>query len=224
MSSIDSAPTGAQETSDGARRPSRRRLLIGMALVLLCAGLTAWWLVTTPKLEGGGVAGVSSGDHEVVAATGLGESVYVVPADGHGSSTLAFGIHNRGPLAVELRDVWPGMAEPMCFWQPSERWFQDDPRYMGVLDHRARPAVGAVLAPGASATLWITGAHPDPDRCVHGGINLYDDVEVVVRMGGRTSAARIPLGYTFGYSDHPESLRDSYDYRVLPPRTSSSAS
>lgn len=195
-----------------------------MAVILPCVAVGAWWLVTTPKLEGGGLAHVSSADHEVVAATGLREVVYVVPADGPGSSTLAFGIHNDGLLPVELVDVWPGMDDPLCFWQPRERWFQDDPRYMGILDERARPAVGATLAPGKSATIWITGAHPDPDRCEHVGINLYDDVEVVARAGGRTSTTRVALGYTFGYSDDPESLRSSFGYRVFPPTKPGSGS
>jgi hypothetical protein len=189
-------------------------------VLLLFVGLSVWWVLTAPRLEGGGLASVSSADHDVVSATGLRENVYVVPADGTGESTLAFGIHNEGPFAVELVDVWPSLEEPACFWQPSERWFQDDPRYMGILDDRARPAAGAVLAPGASATVWITGAHPDPDGCVHEGINLHDDVEVIARTAGRTSTTRVPLGYTFGYSDNPESLRASYDFRVLPPTTS----
>lgn len=217
----DVAPSGSQERQSEGRRPGhRRKLLVGAVLVLVCAGLSAWWLVTTPRLGSGGVAGVSSTDHVVVSASGLRENAYVVPADGPGRTTLAFGMHNDGLLAVELVDVWPSTDEPPCFWQPSERWFQDDPRYMGVLDDRARPAAGAVLAPGASATVWITGAHPDPDGCVHGGINLHDDVEVIIRAGGRTSTTRVALGYTFGYSDDPESLRASYDYRVVPPRTS----
>lgn len=225
MSITESVPTATQERQDGGRRSSRRRKLVaGLAVVLISAALSAWWLITTPMLEGGGLAGVSSADHEVVSASGLHENVYVVPADGPGSSTIAFGIRNEGPLAVELVDVWPSLDEPMCFWQPTERFFQDDPRYMGVLDDRARPAAGAVLAPGTSATVWITGAHPDPDGCVHGGINLHDDVEVIVRTGGRTSTTRVPLGYTFGYSDDPDSLRASYDYRVLPPRSSTSGS
>jgi hypothetical protein len=109
------------------------------------------------------------------------------------------------------------MAEPLCFWQPTERWYQDDPRYMGILDDRARPARGARLAAGRSATFWITGAHPDPDRCEHAAINLYDDVEVVTRAAGRTSTTRVALGYTFGYTDDPEQLRSSFEYRVIPP-------
>ena len=214
----DAVRAGAQTSRDGARRSSRRgRLLAGLAGLVVCVGLSAWWLLTTPRLAGGGVAGVSSSDHDVVSAGGLREQVYVVPADGAGRSTLAFGIHNEGPLAVELIDVWPGTDGPTCMWQPSERWFQDDPRYIGVLDDRARPAAGAVLAAGRFATVWLTGAHPDPDRCVHEGINLHDDVQVVVRVGGRTSTTRVPLGYTFGYSDDPESLSKSYDYRVVPP-------
>lgn len=219
MSLIDSAPAGTQERQDGARHSSsRRKLLVGLSLVLLGAGVSAWWLITTPRLEGGGTAGVFSSDHEVVWASGLRESVYVVPADGAGSSTLAFEIRNEGRLAVELVDIWPSVEEPTCFWQPSGRWFQDDARYMGVLDDRARPAAGAVLAAGKSATVWITGAHPNPNGCVHAGINLHDDVEVIIRTGGRTSTERVPLGYTFGYSDDPESLSNSYNYRVLLPR------
>lgn len=147
-----------------------------------------------------------------------GSGVALVPADGPGRSTLSLSIHNDGRLPVELVDVWPRMAEPLCFWQPSERWYQDDPRYMGVLDDRARPAVGATLAPGGTATVWITGAHPDPGRCEHAGLTLIDDVEVVVRAGGRTSSTRVALGYTFGYSDDPGSLRTSFGVRVLPPR------
>jgi hypothetical protein len=111
-----------------------------VAGVLLGVGLGAWWLATTPRLEGGGIASVSSADHEVVWASGLGEQVYVVPSDGPGSSTVAFGLRNDGPLPVELVDVWPNMDDPGCFWQPSERWFQDDPRHLGSLDDRARPA------------------------------------------------------------------------------------
>lgn len=225
MSTTDLVPAGTHDKHDGAGpSSSRRKLLVGPAVVLLFAGLSAWWLGTTPRLAGGGLAGVSSTDHEVVSASGLRESVYVVPADGAGSSTLVFGIHNQGPLPVELVDVWPSMADPTCIWQPSVRWFQDDPRYMGVLDDRARPAAGAVLASGTSATVWLTGAHPDPDGCVHDGITSHDDVEVITRTAGRTSTTRVPLGYTFGYSDDPASLRDFYDYRVLPPTESPSGS
>lgn len=90
---------------------------------------------------------------------------------------------------------------------------------MGELDERARPAEGAVLAAGASATIWITGAHPDPGGCRHDGLNLHEDVEVKVRIAGRTSTTRVPLGYTFGYSDDPEAVQSFYDYRVLPPRS-----
>lgn len=218
MSIVESAQAGTQETPDADRRPRRRpsRRVVAASVVLLLLALSAWWALTTPQLAGGGIAGVSSPDHEVVAARGMREQVFVVPADGPGSSTIAFGIHNEGRLAVELVDVWPTMDEPMCLWQPSERWIQDDPRYLGVLDDRARPAAGAVLAPGASATVWITGAHPDPGGCVHDGITLHDDVAVVARIGGRTSTTRFPLDYTFGYSDDPESLRTSYDVQVLP--------
>ena len=214
----ESAPAAPPSTGGGkARARRRRRLLAGSALALVLLLVGAWWILTTPKLTGGGLAHVSSPDHEIVLATGLREVVYVVPATGRGSSTIAFGVHNDGPMPVELVDVWPSMADPLCFWQPTERWFQDDPRYMGILDERARPAIGATLAPGTSATIWITGAHPDPDGCEHAGINLYDDVEVVARSGGRTSTTRVALGYTFGYSDEPESLRSSFEYRVLPP-------
>jgi len=52
---------------------------------------------------------------------------------------------------------------------------------------------GTVLAPGAYAGVWITGAHPDPEGCVHaGGFNTYDDVEVIARIGGRTSTSVCP--------------------------------
>lgn len=217
----ESASTALPLADDGPGRVGRRRKLLAATSVgFLCLAAGAWWVATTPNLTGGGLAHVSSPDHEVVLGTGLSETVYVVPATGPGSSTLAFGIHNDGRLPVKLMDVWPKMDDPLCFWQPSERWFQDDPRYMGILDGRARPAVGATLAPGRSATIWITGAHPDPKGCEHAGINLYDDVEVVARAGGRTSTTRVALGYTFGYSDEPESLRNSFEYRVIPPTQS----
>jgi hypothetical protein len=164
---------------------------------------------------------VSSADHEVVWASGFREELFVVPADGPGTSTVAFEIHNDGPLAVELVDVWPSMDDPQCFWQPSERWFQDDPRYLGVLDDRARPAVGAVLPPGAFATVWVTGAHLDPDGCVHGALASVDDVEVIARVGGRTFTTRVSLGYTFGYTDDLEMVRNFYEIRILPPTETS---
>lgn len=154
-------------------------------------------------------------------ATGFRETVYVVPADETGSSTLAFGIYNHGRLPVKIVEVWPDADETLCFWTPSQRWFQDDPRYMGVLDDRAQPAEGAVLGPGRSATIWITGSHPNPARCVHAGMNVHDDVELTVRVLGRASTTHVPLGYTFGYSDDPTALRTSYEYRVLPPRPQS---
>lgn len=218
---VSESSTAAPAEPDVSEPHARRRpkVLAAALVVLLLAAFSVWWFVTTPKLVGGGLAHVSSPDHEVVMATGLREVVYVVPADGSGSSTLAFGIHNDGPLPVEIVDVWPSTDDPLCFWRPRERWFQDDPRHMGVLDKRARPAVGATLAPSTSATIWITGAHPDPTGCEHAAINLHDDVEVVTRAGGRTSTTRVALGYTFGYSDDPESLRSSFDYRVLPPTT-----
>jgi hypothetical protein len=42
---------------------------------------------------------------------------------------------------------------------------------------------------------------------------------VIARVGGRTSTTRVPLGYTFGYADEPEILRDFYDVEVVPPST-----
>jgi hypothetical protein len=42
-------------------------------------------------------------------------------------------------------------------------------------------------------------------------------VEVVARIGGRTSTTHVPLGFTFGYTDDPEMVRDFYDVRVLRP-------
>lgn len=221
MSMTESVAAGERDRQHGDAPSRRWKLLAGLGVLLLFVGLGVWWVLTTPKLGGGFTASVSSADHNVVWASGLRENVYVVPADGRGSSTLAFGIHNDGPLAVELVDVWPSTEVPTCMWQASERWFQDDPRYMTVLDDRARPATGAVLAPGTSATVWITGAHPDPDGCVHAGLTLHDDVEVIVRTGARTSTKRVPLGYTFGYSDDPDSLRASYVFRVLPPTSPS---
>lgn len=209
--------------AEGGTRPSRFRWGAAVAaIVLLCAGLGAWWFLTTPRLDGGGVAAVSSADHEILRASGLHENLFVVPADGPGSSTITFQIHNSGPLPVELVQVWPSMDPPGCFWQPTERWFQDDPRLSGVLDDRARPARGAVLAPGATATLWLTGEHPDPDDCVHEALNTHDDVEVITRIGGRTSTTRIPLGYMFGYTDNPEMVHDFYEVRILPPTETSS--
>jgi hypothetical protein len=170
MSTVTTGPVATEGTSGGPP-PSWRRRGVAVAVVVLGVGLGAWWLATTPRLEGGGIASVSSADHEVVWASGLGEQVYVVPSDGPGSSTVAFGLRNDGPLPVELVDVWPNMDDPGCFWQPSERWFQDDPRHLGSLDDRARPAPGAVLAPGVAATVWVTGAHPDPGGCVHEALN-----------------------------------------------------
>jgi hypothetical protein len=223
MIMIVAGPVAVDE-ADGEGRPSRLRCDAMVAVVvLLCLGLGAWWLFTTPQLEGGGIASVSSADHEVLWARGLREELFVVPADGAGSSMIAFEIRNGGSLPVELVDVWPSMDDPWCFWQPSERWFQDDPRYQGVLDERARPAVGAVLAPGVAATVWVTGAHPDSDGCVHGGLATFDDVEVIARVGGRRSTTRVALGYTFGYTDDLEMVRDFYEIRVLPPKESSSS-
>lgn len=200
----------ATEGTAGGPPTSWRRRRAAATVVVLCVGHGAWWLVTTPRLEGGGVEGVSSVDHEVIWASGLREEVFVVPADGPGRSTIAFGLRNDGPLPVELVDVWPSMDDPLCFWQPSERWFQDDPRHVGSPDDRAQPATGAVIAPGVTATVWITGAHPNPDACVHEALNSYDDVEIVTRMGGRTSSTRVPLGFTFGYTDDPEMIRGKY--------------
>jgi hypothetical protein len=220
MSTTEAAPVEAEQTADHGRGgKQRRRRLAVAAAVLVIIGAAGWWRLTTPQLQGGGTAGVSSEDHHVVTARGFRETVFVVPADSPGSSTIAFGVHNAGRLPVELLDVWPNTDDPMCFWQTSERWFQDDPSYIGILDDRARPAAGAVLPPGGYATIWVTGAHPDPDGCVHGAINTYDDVEVIVRVAGRTSTTRVPLGYTFGYTDEPEILRDFYDVEVVPPST-----
>jgi hypothetical protein len=222
MSTVTTGRVATEGTSGGPPTSWRRRG-IAVAVVVLGVGLGAWWLATTPRLEGGGIAGVSSADHEVVWASGLGEQVYVVPSDGPGSSTIAFGLRNGGPLPVELVDVWPNMDDPLCFWQPSERWFQEDPRHLGALDDRARPATGAVLAPGVAGTVWVTGAHPDPGGCAHEALNTFDDVEVVARIGGRTSTTRVPLGFTFGYTDAPEKVRDFYDVRVLRPGETSTS-
>lgn len=217
---MHTAEPGSLEADEqhGDDRTGRRRWVVAVAVAaVLGAGFVVWWLATAPRLEGGGLAGVSSPDHEVVWASGLHESVFAVPADGPGSSTVAFGIHNDGRLPVELVDVWPSMDDPLCFWQPTERWFQDDPQHRYRLDDRARPAQGAVLEPGGSATIWVTGAHPNPDDCTHAGLNSSDDVEVIARIGGRTSTRQVPLGFTFGYADDPEMLRDVYDVQVLTP-------
>ena len=192
MSTVTTGGMATEETSAG-QPTSRRRWVAAVAVALLCAGLGAWWLVTSPRLDGGGFASVSSADHEVVWASAFDEDVFAVTADGPGSTTLAFGLRNDGLLPVELVDVWPSMADPLCYWQPSERLLQDDPRAQYVLDDRARPVAGTVLAPGAYAGVWITGAHPDPEGCVHaGGFNTYDDVEVIARIGGRTSTSVCP--------------------------------
>ena len=44
---------------------------------------------------------------------------------------------------------------------------------------------------------------------------LNVDVEVIARIGGRTSTTRVPLGFTFGYTDDPEMIRDFYDVQVI---------
>ena len=197
-------------------------MLAVVVVLLLCAGLGGWWWATTPRLDGGdGLASVSSSDHEVVTARGLDELVFAVPADGPGESTVGFTIRNDGPLPAELVEVWPSDDDPLCFWQPNERRFQDDPRLQGTLDDRARPATGAVLEAGGSATVWVTGAHPDPDGCTHAGLNHSEEVEVVARIGGRTSTTRVPLGFTFGYADDPEMLRGLFEVRVLSPEETS---
>lgn len=218
MSATESAPAGTGRTANDDRgdNASRRRAAV-VGVVLLVAGLGAWSWLTTPRLEGGGLAGVTSSDQEFVLARGFHGTVFVVPAHGPGDSTIAFEVRNAGPLAVELVEVWPNEDIPSCFWQPHERWFQDDPRHRGVLDDRARPAEGAVIAPGGSATVWVTGAFAGLTSCIRGVLVTHDDVEVIVRIGGRTSTTRVPLGYTFGYSDDPEMLRSSYDVQVLPP-------
>ena len=218
MSTTEMAPLAVDDTAAGTPHGNRRpRVLAVGATVLLVAAAAAWWWLTTPRLEGGGIAGVSSEDHDVVMGSGMQETVFVVPADGPGSTTIAFGVRNTGRMPIELLDMWPGMEEPTCIWQPRERRLQDDPRYHGVLDDHARPVEGAVLAPGSSATVWLTGAHPDPAGCEHGAFSLHEDVEVVARIGGRVSTTRVPLGYTFGYADEPEMLRDVYEVRVRPP-------
>lgn len=205
-------------TEDGqiTSRSRWRRWPVPAVAVVATVALVVWWQLTTPRLEGGGLAGVWSEDHEVLMGTGLEETVFVVPADG-GESLLAFGLHNRGPLPAELIDVWPGMDDPMCRWQPSGRELRDDPRTMYTWDGPSRPVAGAVLPPGGQAIIWVAGAHPDPDGCEHAGIDLYEDVEVVARLGGRTSSVRVPMGYTFGYSDDPRQLEDAFGVEILGP-------
>lgn len=218
MSATEAVPVPVAATVDAPRSRRHRRVATTSVIVLVCALLVAWWFITTLRLEEGGFGGVSSADHEVVWATGLDENVYVVSADGPGLTTVGFGVVNTGPVPVEIVDIWPSEDSPLCSWRPIERSFQDDPQRMGVLDDQARPAQGAILAAGAQATVWLTGSMPDPAACEHsGGINTHDDVEVVARVFGRTSSARVPLTYTFGYSDDPQVLQDYYDVRVLPP-------
>lgn len=213
MSTIATEPVvsegAAPRRSTGERRP---RVLV--ALAVLIVGLGVWWWATAPRLEGGGVAGVSSADHDVVWASGLREDVFVVPADGPGSSTIVLGLRNDGRLPVELVDVWPSRDEPRCSWRPSERWLTDD---HGPLGGRARAVSGAVLEPGAHASVYVTGAVRDPAGCAHAALTSVDDVEVVARVGGRTSTSRVPLGYSFGYADDPDVVRSFYEVRVLPP-------
>lgn len=218
MSATEAATVPVAATVDAPRSPRRRRAAAAFSIVLICALLVAWWFLTTPRLEEGSLGGVWSADHDVVWATGLDENVYVVTADGPGLTTIGFGVANTGHLPVEIVNIWPSEDSPLCSWRPIERFLQDDPQLIGVLDDRARPAEGAVLAPGTQATVWLTGSMPDPKACEHsGGISSHHDVEVVARVGGRTSSARVPLTYTFGYSDDPQVLRDFYDVRVLPP-------
>lgn len=191
--------------------------LVAALLAAAVLGLVAWWWLTVPHLEGGGIAAVSSSDHEVVMGTGMDETVFVVPADTAGESLLAFTLHNAGRFPVELVDVWPSTDDPMCLWQPRRRGFRDEPQTMYTWDGPSRPVAGAVLAPGGHAVVWIAGAHPDPAGCEHGAFTTIEDVEVIARIGGRTSSLRVPLGYSFGWSDEPRRLEDSFGVEVIPP-------
>ncbi|MTV27055.1 hypothetical protein FTX61_16770 [Nitriliruptoraceae bacterium ZYF776] len=210
MGMVETVPEAAAEAQGPPRRSWRRRGVAAAVVVVL----VAWWLLTIPRLGGGFIVGVSSADHEVVTARGLREDVYVIPSFGPGSATVAFGLSNHGLLPVEIVDVWPEHDEPMC-WRPSERQLEVEPA-AGDLD-RLPSAIGAVLPPGEGAVVWITGAH-DPDTCgSHVSLRSVDEVEVVVRIAGRTSTRQVPLGFIFGFAEDPTMLHDFYELDVVTP-------
>lgn len=186
-----------------------------MTAVLLVASAVLWWQRTTPQVRFNGLAGVWSDDHELLAGEGWDETVYVAPATGAGETTLAFGLHNEGPLRVELVDVWP--ASPgTCIWQPTDR--RATPEHGGMRRHAdGPPAAGTVIPAGGQATVWLTGSVPQEGYCEWDGFGVHDTVEVVTRSAGRTSTVVVDLPYTFAYSDDPGQLRDRFRVAVIEP-------
>lgn len=198
---------------DAGSGPRRRLIVAAACLVALVGG---WWWLSSPALGSGGFSGVWSSDHDIVRVTGPDTEMFVVPADTAGETTLMFELRNDGRLPVRLVDVWSDPPPSSCFWAPRVRELRDDPATMYTRDGVAQPAVGATIAAGASTTVWITGAHPNPSRCTHGGTSIHDTVDIVAAVAGRTSTLHVPLGYAFAYSDHPEASTDRYGVEIVP--------
>lgn len=211
MSATDLEAQPLSAPAAGSRR--RRTLMVSVCLLALVGG---WWWLSSPALGSGGAWGVWSADHDIVRVTGPDTEMYVVPADTAGETTLMFELRNEGRLPVRLVDVWPDPPPSSCFWAPRVRELREDPATMYTRDGVARPAAGATITAGASATVWITGAHPNPSRCTHGGTSIQDTVEVVVAIAARASTVRAPLGYAFAYTDQPERSTDHYGVEVVP--------
>lgn len=216
MDRVDVRTSGTERRMPPDLR-GRRGLAIGVLAVAVAAG--AWWWLSTPSLSSGGVASVTSPDHDVHVVTGPGHTTqYVVPADTPGETTLVFELGNEGRLPLRLVDVWPDDEDPSCWWTPRLRELRDDPRTMYSRDEPSRPAVGATIPPGGFATVWLTGAQHDSTMpCYHGGMAVHDTVDVVVAIAGRTSTVAVPLGYSFAYADDPEKITEQYGVTVVPP-------
>jgi hypothetical protein len=214
MSMTTESPVTVNGAAD--RVPARRRRWVALIGVALLAG--GWWWASTPRLDSGLLSGVWSADHEIIRVEGPETTMYVVPA-GHGETTLAFALQNTGPLPLKIIDVWsdlPGQ-EDLCFWSPTRRELRSDPQQMFTYRSAAEEARGAVVTAGQWATVWITGAHPNPDRCTHDGATVKAAVDVTVSIAGRRSTRAVPLGYLFAYTDDPVAHTRPYGSSVIVP-------
>lgn len=179
----------------------RRWSVAGLAIATVVLAAT-WAWASTPRLTTGTAWGVSSEDHPVLEVSSYtGPDLFVVPADGDGTTTVLLTLRNVGPVAVTLLDVWPEDTEHACGWGPMERRVRTDPRTMFTDDGTASPIRGAVVEPGDEVAVWLDGVMND-SSCPSEALSSIPVVPVDVRVLGRTTRVEVAMEeFRLGWTD-----------------------